>query len=65
MKKAPCTNCDQRRIGCHSTCADYIEWKKGRDAILDARAKENSSMPEMAMRIRRELWKWNKRKSNR
>lgn len=23
---APCFNCDERKIGCHSTCERYKEW---------------------------------------
>ena len=24
----PCYKCKKRKLGCHSTCADYIEWAK-------------------------------------
>jgi hypothetical protein len=32
MKVNPCKNCTSetgRKVGCHSTCGKYIEWKKG------------------------------------
>lgn len=25
---SPCVNCKERSIGCHSTCKDYIGWRK-------------------------------------
>lgn len=35
----PCKNCTERHIGCHSTCAKYLEKKKEADAILEAKKK--------------------------
>ena len=26
--KAPCKNCTDRVVGCHSTCEKYKDWKK-------------------------------------
>lgn len=26
-KKCPCRHCEERKLGCHSTCKKYIEWK--------------------------------------
>lgn len=31
-----CKDCQDRHTGCHSTCTDYIEWKKARDEELEA-----------------------------
>ena len=28
MKLCPCRYCEKRTMFCHSSCADYIEWKK-------------------------------------
>ncbi len=27
----PCLNCNKRHLGCHSTCEDYISFRKERD----------------------------------
>lgn len=29
--KAPCKDCPDRQVGCHSTCEKYIEFKKEAD----------------------------------
>lgn len=26
-RKAPCKECADRKVGCHSTCPKYTEWK--------------------------------------
>lgn len=28
MKLCPCRYCEKRTMLCHSSCVDYIEWKK-------------------------------------
>lgn len=25
---SPCKGCEKRQVGCHSTCAEYAEWKQ-------------------------------------
>ena len=30
--KAPCKDCAERQIGCHSACDKYREWKVGHDS---------------------------------
>ena len=36
MTKAPCgQNCQERKVGCHSTCPRYEEWKIIHQAELD------------------------------
>lgn len=34
MKKPnpPCKNCEQRAVGCHGNCEEYITFKKEKDA---------------------------------
>ena len=27
LPKPPCKNCEQRQVGCHSSCEKYIKWK--------------------------------------
>lgn len=32
----PCQYCGKRRVGCHSECPEYADWKQLRDAQRDA-----------------------------
>lgn len=36
--KAPCMNCTDRQLGCHSSCEDYAKFREYRDNINSARA---------------------------
>lgn len=36
--KAPCKDCDRREIGCHSTCIDYISYRKIHEKNLRKKA---------------------------
>lgn len=42
---SPCKGCEDRCIGCHSTCGDYAEYKQ---ALEDNRAKINAHNAEVA-----------------
>lgn len=33
MNKAPCKDCPNREVGCHSTCDKYIVFRKERDEL--------------------------------
>ena len=39
--KAPCLNCLNRTITCHSTCKLYIDFKKENDRIREEKHKIN------------------------
>ena len=41
MKKAPCKDCPNRQVGCHSTCEKYIEYKKESDRIREEKHAQN------------------------
>lgn len=32
---APCLNCEKRKLGCHSSCDDYISFKKERQRMIE------------------------------
>ena len=36
--QAPCRDCDKRYLGCHSECADYIDYNNKQQKIRDERA---------------------------
>lgn len=37
--KAPCKDCTDRHYKCHSTCENYIQFKKESDRIRDKRGE--------------------------
>lgn len=60
MSNAPCKDCPDRVVGCHSACEKYIEYRKERDKFLEQRMKET--------RLRDDLWvtsRHNKRQKRR
>lgn len=38
---APCLNCENRKLGCHSSCEKYIKFDTERKKIREIRLKEN------------------------
>lgn len=38
---APCKNCPDREIGCHSKCNKYSQFRKERDEELDRKRRED------------------------
>lgn len=40
MQTNCCYNCPRRKVGCHSTCEDYIAFKKERDAFNENKMKD-------------------------
>lgn len=41
--KNPCYKCEDREIGCHSTCEKYNEWKKEHEILYEAERRERLS----------------------
>lgn len=43
MIKAPCKDCEKRYVGCHSSCEEYLAFKKDQreynEKVLNARNK--------------------------
>lgn len=39
--KAPCLNCPNRMINCHSTCKSYIDYKNENEKIREEKHKIN------------------------
>ena len=42
---APCKDCPDRVVGCHSTCERYKEWKAEKDQERDARKVQALGTP--------------------
>ena len=40
MKNVPCRYCETRVLGCHDRCEKYLEYKRERERILEARRDE-------------------------
>lgn len=36
-----CYKCEQRKVGCHATCAEYKEYRKEKDRAMDERQRQN------------------------
>ena len=41
-KMTPCLNCKDRVLGCHSTCREYLDFRRERDELLEKKQKEKS-----------------------
>ena len=39
-KMPPCLNCQDRVLGCHSTCLEYLEFRRERDELLEKKQQE-------------------------
>ena len=44
MKKAPCKECTERHLGCHSTCDSYQEYVKEREIYREERLKRSEEI---------------------
>lgn len=55
MKTSPCKDCEEREVGCHSTCEKYIEYKeiheKETEAIKRERQKESEAWHPYSMQL--------------
>ena len=47
MKSCPCRYCEERTMVCHSTCVDYIEWKKEYEAAKADYVKERNRIQDV------------------
>lgn len=59
---APCKNCPEREIGCHSMCDRYIRYAKQREKIREKRMQEQLADPtvflsESAKKVKWDLYK--------
>jgi hypothetical protein len=43
MNKAPCKDCPDRKVGCHSTCEKYILFRKERDELNEKIYKQKEA----------------------
>lgn len=63
MRVAPCLGCEEKiPPDCHVHCEKYKEWKKERDAIRDARAKEQAAIPSLCRKVVKQIYREMKRK---
>ena len=55
--KNPCYKCENRRIGCHSTCEQYISWSqeetRRKRQIYNTKAHIEKTYPATIKRSRR------------
>jgi len=57
MKAAPCKNCPNRHVGCHSQCDDYKDWRAERDKVLEIKRLENSAIPDFNIKAMEKQWR--------
>lgn len=55
IKIAPCKDCPDREVGCHSKCARYLSWKEQNEAAKRAKALEYDADSYMFESIKRSL----------
>ena len=49
--QAPCRDCDKRYLGCHSECADYIDYNNKQQKIRDERAARSEECQRIVKQI--------------
>lgn len=59
---APCKGCEQREIGCHSSCGRYREYRQAMDEYNEQKYQQKEARFHMTGRIlrsikRKERWK--------
>lgn len=54
---SPCLGCEERQIGCHSTCKDYAEMKKRIAETNKNRQKELDSRPALSKELKRKIYR--------
>ena len=61
--QAPCKDCEKRYLGCHSECADYINYNNKQQKVRDERAarSEECQMIEKQINESRKRMKHGKR----
>lgn len=47
MKKAPCMNCEKRKVGCHSKCKEYAEYDRQNRKKRAERMMETVASPKI------------------
>ena len=57
MKIAPCKDCDTRRLGCHSECERYKDWKDELALIAEAKLREQRARPKICKQMEKFIWK--------
>lgn len=57
IETAPCKDCPDREVGCHSKCSRYLNWKEQNEATKRAKALEREANSYMYENIKRSLKK--------
>ena len=62
--KSPCKECQNRHVGCHSKCEEYLTFADERKRIQEVINKEKSFVDIHAERQKRRKNVWRKSKAN-
>ena len=49
--QAPCKDCEKRYLGCHSECADYINYNNKQQKVRDERAARSEECQMIVKQI--------------
>lgn len=44
--KIPCHHCEERYLGCHSECANYIAYRTERDELLEIKYQQEKKITD-------------------
>ena len=54
---APCKDCPDRKIGCHSECEHYKLFKELQTEISAKKERVRKSTPEICRSVVKQIWK--------
>lgn len=57
MSPCPCHKCGDRRIGCHGTCEKYLDWKKEKAEVAEAKQKADAATPTLCREVVKQIWR--------
>ena len=52
-----CKNCENRHMGCHSMCEDYIRFREAQDEVLKEKEAQRNATPDFSREKNRMIWK--------
>lgn len=62
MKTSPCKDCTARQIGCHGTCAPYMEFRRYRDTVKAEQYRQRETAEYFIENARKQAQKRRRKK---
>ena len=57
----PCKDCTKRKLGCHSACPEYADYKRELEHIKKEREKSKRPFTRSALVSHRRMDKWHRK----